>query len=480
MPASGSTSTAAQIAVTPSIVTAVELPTGFDLLDLHRLAPERYPFLLESPGGTTAQAHFDILFAFPGETLRLDENWKLSGDHAGQFTEFLTALDSWWASESAERQHESLTGSSAAAKSSLPFQGGWFIFLAYELVRETEPTISSAALPGFPVALAVRIPVALIRCRQSGHTWLLAEPGQEPAVAQISADIDTATRTRQQSSDRTANFTDCIAEPDPQEFLAAVERARELITAGDVFQVNLARRWTGRLHAGIDAWQIYHRLREVNPAPFSGFAKFGACAIVSSSPERLVRASNGYIETRPIAGTRPRASTAAPEEGWRQALLSNAKERAEHVMLIDLERNDLGRVCVPGTIAVNELMTVESYAHVHHIVSNIRGELRADVTPGMLIRAVFPGGTITGCPKVRCMEIIHDLEAQPRGPYTGAMGYLNLDGSCDFNILIRTIQVCGKEFSLSAGSGIVADSIAERELEETRAKAKGMLLALQS
>ena len=465
--------------MTPSIVSTVELPAGFDFLALHRLVPARYPFLLESPGATTAQAHFDILFACPGETLRMDENWKLSGDHAGQYTGFLAALDAWWASEPAEGRAGICSVPDAAEIPDLPFQGGWFIFLAYELVRETEPTVGSAALSGFPVALAVRIPVALIRNRQSGQAWLLVEPGHEAAIAQIRADIDTAIRASKPPH-RTANLADCIREPDPQEFLDAVEKARQLITAGDVFQVNLARRWTGRLQAGVEPWQIYRRLREVNPAPFSGFAKFDACAIVSSSPERLVRVSKGYVETRPIAGTRPRASVADPEEERRQALLSNAKERAEHVMLIDLERNDLGRVCVPGTIEVNELMTVESYAHVHHIVSNIRGELRAGVTPGNLIRAVFPGGTITGCPKVRCMEIIRDLEAQPRGPYTGAMGYLNRDGSCDFNILIRTIQVRGGEFSVSAGSGIVADSVAERELAETRAKAKGMLLALES
>jgi anthranilate synthase component 1 len=252
-----------------------------------------------------------------------------------------------------------------------------------------------------------------------------------------------------------------------------------LISAGDVFQVNLARQWSGNLQPGVQPWQIYQRLREVNPAPFSGLATFGDQAIVSSSPERLVRVSRGRVETRPIAGTRPRAGIAELEDERRSTLLGNAKERAEHVMLIDLERNDLGRICVPGTIAVDELMTVESYAHVHHIVSNISGELRADVTPGMLMRAVFPGGTITGCPKVRCMEIIRDLETHARGPYTGSMGYLNHDGSCDFNILIRTIQVRGKTFALSAGSGIVADSVAERELEETRAKAKGMLLALE-
>jgi anthranilate synthase component 1 len=451
------------------------LPADVELLDLHVHAPARYPFLLESVAGGTPQGRFDILFAFPGESLCLDGHWKLSGKHAGQPGQgFLNALDAWWA---AERGNDTHTQDEALPE--LPFRGGWFVFLAYELVRETEPTVQPAALPGFPVALAVRVPVALIRARDNGQLWLSSEPGHEADIMQLTADIAATSAVRCRAAAGTQQLAANIAEPDPHEFLAAVAKARDLISAGDVFQVNLARQWSGNLQPGVKPWQIYRRLREVNPAPFSGLATFGEQAIVSSSPERLVRVSRGRVETRPIAGTRPRAGIAELEDERRSTLLGNAKERAEHVMLIDLERNDLGRICQPGTIAVDELMTVESYAHVHHIVSNICGELRPDVTPGMLMRAVFPGGTITGCPKVRCMEIIRDLETRARGPYTGSMGYLNHDGSCDFNILIRTIQVLGETFALSAGSGIVADSVAERELEETRAKAKGMLLALE-
>ena len=185
------------------------------------------------------------------------------------------------------------------------------------------------------------------------------------------------------------------------------------------------------------------------------------------------------METRPIAGTRPRGSSEIRDQAYSSELLSHPKERAEHVMLIDLERNDLGRVCQPGSIEVNELMVLESFAHVHHIVSNVRGRLRPGVAPGEVIRAVFPGGTITGCPKVRCMEIIAELEGSGRGAYTGSMGYLNLDGSMDLNILIRTMVVAGGRLGFRAGAGIVADSVPQRELEETRAKARGLLLALE-
>jgi anthranilate synthase component 1 len=201
--------------------------------------------------------------------------------------------------------------------------------------------------------------------------------------------------------------------------------------------------------------------------------------MMSSSPERLLEIQGNLIQTRPIAGTRPRGMNEEHDRNLSSELIENAKERAEHVMLIDLERNDLGRVCEPGTVEVNELMVVESYAHVHHIVSNVRGKLRPDASPIDAIKAVFPGGTITGCPKVRCMEIIAELEMEGRGYYTGSMGYLGRDGRMDLNILIRTMLVWGKNFSFRTGAGIVADSVPEDEVTETRDKARGMLLAVE-
>jgi anthranilate synthase component 1 len=201
-------------------------------------------------------------------------------------------------------------------------------------------------------------------------------------------------------------------------------------------------------------------------------------AVISSSPERLVEVRGRRVSTRPIAGTYPRSLDPEQDQALSQDLLRHPKERAEHVMLIDLERNDLGRVCRTGSVQVKEFMTLESYRHVHHIVSEVSGELRENISPAQVIRAVFPGGTITGCPKVRCMQIIAELEQAPRLAYTGSMGYINRDGSLEMNILIRTIVQQGREISLRAGAGIVADSIPERELAETRAKAKGLLAAL--
>jgi anthranilate synthase component 1 len=269
-----------------------------------------------------------------------------------------------------------------------------------------------------------------------------------------------------------------VSEAEPQHYLDAVTRIHEYIREGDVFQVNLSRQWDIQLQDSMTAATLFDQLGVHNPSPFSGLASWSNAAIISSSPERLVAVRDGLVETRPIAGTRPRSDSMQADVAYSQELLAHPKERAEHIMLIDLERNDLGRLCVPGTIEVNELMVLESYAHVHHIVSNVQGRLRGNISPGDVIRAVFPGGTITGCPKIRCMEIIAELEQQPRGAYTGSMGYINRDGSMDLNILIRSMVSSGKHLQLRAGAGIVADSDACAELDETRAKARGLLRAV--
>jgi anthranilate synthase component 1 len=271
-----------------------------------------------------------------------------------------------------------------------------------------------------------------------------------------------------------------LEEEDPQAHLDRVVRAKEYIRAGDIYQANLARPWRVTLAQDTTAPQLYATLRSANPAPFAALAQWGGASIVSSSPERLARIfGDRRIDTRPIAGTRPRSRKPGGDMAEMTELAAHPKERAEHVMLIDLERNDLGRVCEAGTVRVDEFMTIESYAHVHHIVSNVSGRLREDVTPVAAIRAVFPGGTITGCPKVRCMEIIAELESSGRGAYTGSLGFLGRDGRMDTNILIRTMTLAGRQVELRAGGGIVADSIPERELDETRAKARGMLAAFE-
>ncbi|MGK2927121.1 MAG: anthranilate synthase component I family protein, partial [Lysobacterales bacterium] len=271
-----------------------------------------------------------------------------------------------------------------------------------------------------------------------------------------------------------------IVEQDPQRFEASVRRIHEYLRAGDVFQVNISRPWTGHFEAPPDPWRLYQSLCRANPAPFAGMMRWGEDVLLSSSPERLVQTRGRIVQTRPIAGTRPRGAGPEQDLALSRELLGNLKERAEHVMLIDLERNDLGRVCRPGSVQVDELMVIETYAHVHHIVSNVRGELAAWAGPVQALKAVFPGGTITGCPKVRCMEIIAELEGEGRGFYTGSMGYLGRDGDMDLNILIRSMLVNGTRFRFRTGAGIVADSEPENEVQETADKARGMLLAVES
>jgi anthranilate synthase component 1 len=458
----------------PSLLRPVSADSSA-LLALHAAFPDRYPALFESAAAGNAGTRYDILLAYPQAQLCLRNNRTLSrppgltsnGVAARETSEgrFLSVLDEWWRTESAgpEHAHE------------LPFTGGWLLYLGYELAGETEPRLR-LPLPSIgPIAAAVRIPAAIVHERNSGQSWLVAEAAFEPLLTPMAHDLAHAPKL---VAPQMPLVTGGVLEEAPEKFLRSVERALEYIAAGDIYQANLSRGWRARLAEGVTPQHLYQRLRETNPAPFSGIVQLDDITVVSSSPERLVSVRDGRVSTRPIAGTRPRGQTAAADADLARELHAHPKERAEHVMLIDLERNDLGRICEAGTVKVDELMTIESYAHVHHIVSNVSGQLRAGATPGDVLRAVFPGGTITGCPKVRCMEIIAELEGTARGAYTGSFGYLNRDGSMDLNILIRSLEVAGEQLTLRAGAGIVADSVPERELAETRAKARGVLRAL--
>ncbi len=416
-----------------------------DLLRLHRADPRRYPHLLESAAHHPRTGRWDILFAFPGE--------RIDGAEA-----VLRALARPW---------PRLDGAPP-----LPFLGGWFVYLGYEAGVTIEPRLGPCmppSVPGesLPDARLQRFPAAVLVDHREGCTWMVAEPGREDCLAVMAADLEHLPPHPQDALPALE-----LEEEPPERFLDGVARIRRYIRDGDVFQVNLSRLWRGA-GEGIDPAALYRRLRRSNPGPFCALATWADGAVVSSSPERLLWSDGERIDTRPIAGTLPRGT----EDPRR--LLGDPKERAEHIMLIDLERNDLGRVCRPGSVRVDELMVLESYAHVHHIVSNVGGRLADGITPARAVAAVFPGGTITGCPKVRCMEIIAELEDARRGPYTGSLGYLSRHGVMDLNILIRSFVLQGGRLSLRAGAGIVADSRPEKELTETRAKARGLLAALE-
>lgn len=436
-------------------------PSATDLLALHQSNPGRYPALLESSScdAEFLQGRWDVLFAFPDRSITIPADC----DAATEGSAFFDELQAW-------RLQEAV----AETDTSLPFRGGWFVYLSYEMAAAVEPVLNAPrSTDGTPLAQATRVPCAVLQDQKTGERWVVGEPGSEAKCAQILADLAAAPLLN------TTNIhVDNIDEPPGERYKSAIEQTKRYIIDGDIFQANLSRAWRAELAKG-DSVSLFHRLRTTNPSPFAAIANVGGATIVSSSPERLVSQRGLRIDTRPIAGTHRRGANDDEDAELMQRLLSHPKERAEHIMLIDLERNDLGRVCVPGTVEVDELMVIESYAHVHHIVSNVSGTRRDDLSPIDVVRAVYPGGTITGCPKVRCMQIIAELEGEGRGAYTGSLGYLNRNGDMDLNILIRSFVLHGKKLRWQAGGGIVADSDPEKELDETRAKARGLRLALQ-
>ncbi len=418
-----------------------------DLLALHAAFPAHYPALFHTGG----QDGWRILFAYP------DAIHRFGADDVLQAASMLPEVDA-----------------SAAGANEYPFQGGWLVCLSYELGGLLEPRIGlSDDEESFPLVWLVRIPAAILQ--RGGRTWLMAEAGRGELLEALASDLARREVPREQPLPAPA-----AVQEDPQDrFLHGVRRIQDYIRAGDVFQVNLSRAWHATYSQNISASDLFRKLTQCNPAPFSALLDLGEWKIASSSPERLVRVEQGgRVFTRPIAGTHPRSFSLAQDQSLRAALAAHPKERAEHVMLVDLERNDLGRICRPGTVKVEALMELATYAHVHHIESTVAGRLRSRVRVWDVIRALFPGGTITGCPKVRTMEIIRELEDQPRHAYTGSLGYINLDGSLDLNILIRTFVLRENRISFRAGAGIVADSIPLRELEETRAKAMGLIKTL--
>ncbi|MBT8143644.1 MAG: aminodeoxychorismate synthase component I [Gammaproteobacteria bacterium] len=435
-----------------------------DLRLLHARNPQRYPVLLESAASGTPQGRYDILLALPVSQLLLDSSGKLHGGDSGG-SDFLSELDRQWQAERAP----SIPG----MPKPVPFISGWFLFLGYELAAQIEPRLNLQKPAGWPVAMAARMLGAIAYDHELECSFICAESNE--VFEHLYTDVEQNTGALEPVP---ATLVQGVTEEDAERYIAAVAQAQQHIHRGDIYQANLSRSWRTQLLGPVSDIALYAALSESNPGSFAALARWEDQAVISSSPERLLCLRGDVMQTRPIAGTRPRGSNADEDAALVAELIEHPKERAEHIMLIDLERNDLGRVCQPGTVEVDEYMTLESYAHVHHIVSNVRGQMREDVSPVDAIRAVFPGGTITGCPKVRCMEIIAALEDHPRGAYTGSLGYLDLDGDCDLNILIRTLVRDGRSLTLRAGAGIVADSIAEREVEETRAKARGLLLAL--
>jgi anthranilate/para-aminobenzoate synthase component I len=380
-----------------------------------------------------------------------------------------------------------------------PFQGGAAGMFSYDFVRYFEKLPETAVddldIPDAHFFLYDR--VIAFDCREK-RCWIIVCPGARDTVlgfSEVSRPEEELVSEAQREIGRIAALVEggergpvcpitlagpgeIVHQTGKEQYEDMVRKAKEYIAAGDIFQANLSLRLSADID-GADPLRIYEILREINPSPFAAFADFGDYQLISSSPERLVRLHEGIVDTRPIAGTRPRGKTLDEDDELRAELLLNEKERAEHIMLIDLERNDIGKVSSYGTVMVDELMITEQYSHVIHIVSNVRGELTAGRDCFDVIRATFPGGTITGVPKVRCMEIIEELEGRRRGPYTGSLGYIGFSGNMDLNIIIRTFLVKEGTAYVQAGAGIVADSDPEKEYYESLKKSEALISALK-
>lgn len=431
---------------------------------------------LDSAGGPGAQARYSVLASDPAVTF----TWKgasgvlrdaagreerLSGDPFERLRRLLRDL--------------ARPGYPRRGPGPHPFEGGAVGYFAYDLGRHLERLPSRAVDDtGIPDCALAFYPAGITVDHRTGEArvWSSPLPGFEAPAAEREAallaglawlDGGVPDPPVPPASGCEWNFT-------REGYLDAVTRARESIAAGDIYQVNLSRRLRARWRG--DPLALYLRLRRALPEPYAAFLGFPGAAVLCASPELFLSSSpGGRVVTRPIKGTRPRGAGRREDARLRRELLTSAKDAAELLMIVDLERNDLAKVCRPGSVRVPRLRAVESHPAVHHLVATVSGRLRPGLGPVDLLRAAFPGGSITGAPKVRAMEIIEELEPVRRGVYTGALGWIGFDGSMKLNIVIRTLVAGDGWVDLQVGGGIVADSDPEREYEETRAKAKGLL-----
>ncbi|MCV4271043.1 aminodeoxychorismate synthase component I [Pseudomonas capsici] len=417
--------------------------------------------LLDSGRPAADRGRFDLLSAWPLEHLVIE------ADECG--TAFLQRLR-----DSLER----LGLAQLPAESELPFAGGLIGYLAYDFGRRLEPlperAIDDLQLPDARLGLYAW---AVVSDHQAGTTQLVCHPSLPEAERQRLLELfqrpDEATAGEFRLN---APFQ---ADLSALDYRTALDRIRDYIQAGDCYQVNFAQRFQTRCEG--DSWAAYCALREACPTPFSGFQSLpDGDAILSLSPERFVKVSHREVETRPIKGTRPRGRDAMEDEAYAQELLASIKDRAENLMIVDLLRNDLGRSCTIGSVRVPELFSLESYPNVHHLVSSVTGELAADKDALDLIAGSFPGGSITGAPKIRAMQIIDELEPTRRGLYCGSLIYMDVRGEMDSSIAIRSLLVKDGRISCWGGGGIVADSDCESEYQESFTKVRVLLRTLES
>ena len=433
----------------------------FDPLNLyHKLCPTG-PGFLESLNPLPKTGRYSII------PLRWSEYYRLDGDVLTRRDQSGTTILS---GKPLAVLAQILQDRTVPTTEATPFPGGFFGYFGYDLAAHIED---------LPQRAKRDLPAPALELYWVDVTAVFDHSTHQLTLATLDPDIDLADYEQhiKESAQKTARETlKTIKIPEPllsqEKFISMIERGKEYIAAGDIYQVNLSCRFEGEIEGA--STELYRQLRQVNPSPFACFLHFPDLDIISSSPERLVSLRNGLAETRPIAGTRPRGYNPIKDQLLGEELLGHPKERAEHIMLLDLERNDLGKVCQAGSVEVDELMVLERYSHVTHIVSNVRGKLDKTCGPFDLLAATFPGGTITGVPKKRCMEIIDELEPVGRSSYTGSAGYISACGTLDLNILIRSFQRSGNRLTYQTGAGIVADSIPEKEWQECLHKGEAL------
>jgi len=448
-----------------------------------KLARGPYSYLFESVQGGEKWGRYSII-GLPARTLLRVSGNAVSVEKDGKVIERETVADPL---AYVRRFRSRYTVPEIAG---LPrFTGGLVGYFGYETIRYVEPRLGKMAKPdaiGAPDILLMVSDEVVVFDNLKGKLYVVIHVNPEIADAYDKANarldelvtkLDTGIRhSRPAQQNKTVNEADFVSGFTQQGFEAAVEKSREYIRAGDIMQVVLSQRLT--IPFAADPLDLYRALRTLNPSPYMYFMDLGDFHIVGSSPEILVRLEDGQVTVRPIAGTRPRGATEAEDQALEKELLADPKERAEHIMLVDLGRNDVGRVAKTGSVQVSDKMVIERYSHVMHIVSNVTGELKPGMDAVDVLGATFPAGTVSGAPKVRAMEIIEELEPTRRGIYSGAVGYIGWNGNMDTAIAIRTAVIKDKMLYIQAGAGIVADSVPRSEWNETMNKARAIFRAV--
>ena len=428
------------------------------------LASRRWSVYLDSCSQGPGGGRYDLIACDPRVTLLT----------RGALTEIRTPEGASWSPDDPLRLLARQLTDGPEVPAALPFGGGAIGYLGYDLSRRIErlPATARDVLRLPEMAVGIYDWVLVIDHRE-GTCRLIGDPRRSPRVRdQLRRAVHGEPATPERSFGLCGPWRSNMDETGYAQRFARVQR---YIHEGDCYQVNLARRFS--VAARGDPWPLYLALRALSPAPFAAWLNTPDAHVLCASPERFLRVREGAVETHPIKGTRPRGETPEEDQRLAQELLASAKDRAENLMIVDLLRNDLGRTCAVGTVDVPRLFALESYAGVHHLVSTVTGRLAAGATSLDLLRASFPGGSVTGAPKIRAMEIIEELEGERRGVYCGSIGYFGWDGRCDTNIAIRTLVQARGALSLWAGGGLVADSDCAAEAEEIAVKARGLRAA---